>query len=612
MNLHPVCSRASARDPESVKDSPVQHSSSPPATKQSSSHTISTLNADIAEIAIPTLIALAADPIAGLVDTIYVGRLGSMQLAGVGIALSVFNTATRLLNTPLLSVANSAVAAAVGREQQRKQAQQGLGDAMQTHATASRARDAAGDGDTRSKVSESAVDSSGNSSSSLSSSLSSILNSSSITSSTSDSSRGGSDNGSLGASHSSTSSESKGRVPTAADASEPAVDEVSLVASSVLGVACIAGIVQATVLSLACGWAVTAWGAPDTSALHHHALDFLRIRALGSPITVLMFALQGIFRGLSDTRTPLAATLTSNIINCVLGLLFIFGLGMGVGGAALATVLAQALPCAYLLQQLNARHRVVLSAASMKQTLQLFGPTGYLIMRTTALAGTMALATSLAARAGPYHAACHQICFQVWLASSLLADSVAVAAQSLLGKVAGRHTHRPAPTTSGPPPQPTQPAGSSQADEAYAAEVVRRTCVFAGGLGLLLALALTLSGDSLPLLFTQDKQVVALMAGILPVVILTQPLNALAFVWDGVLFGYGGFKYAAVATAASALPAVAVMLASAKYSSSAEAQLLGVWLGLATVMTLRIVTIGSAYMLRIGPFRPWSMAESKH
>lgn len=179
----------------------------------------------------------------GLVDTIYVGRLGSMQLAGVGIALSVFNTATRLLNTPLLSVANSAVAAAVGREQQRKQAEQRLDDAIHEHAMASIAYDAASDADTRSKVSELAVNSSGNSTSSLNSSLNSSSNSSSISSSASDSSKGGSDNGSLGTSNNSTSSESSGRVLSAA-AAELAVDEVSLVASSVLGVACIAGIVQ--------------------------------------------------------------------------------------------------------------------------------------------------------------------------------------------------------------------------------------------------------------------------------------------------------------------------------------------------------------------------------
>jgi hypothetical protein len=32
------------------------------------------------------------------------------------------------------------------------------------------------------------------------------------------------------------------------------------------------------------------------------------------------------------------------------------------------------------------------------------------------------------------HAAAHQICFQLWLASSLLADALAVAAQSLLAR----------------------------------------------------------------------------------------------------------------------------------------------------------------------------------
>ena len=32
------------------------------------------------------------------------------------------------------------------------------------------------------------------------------------------------------------------------------------------------------------------------------------------------------------------------------------------------------------------------------------------------------------------HAAAHQICYQVWLASSLLADALAVAAQSLLAR----------------------------------------------------------------------------------------------------------------------------------------------------------------------------------
>ena len=55
-------------------------------------------------------------------------------------------------------------------------------------------------------------------------------------------------------------------------------------------------------------------------------------------------------------------------------------------------------------------------------------------MRTVAISGTFALATSLAARSDLAHAAAHQICLQLWLASSLLADSLAVAAQTLMAQ----------------------------------------------------------------------------------------------------------------------------------------------------------------------------------
>jgi hypothetical protein len=40
-------------------------------------------------------------------------------------------------------------------------------------------------------------------------------------------------------------------------------------------------------------------------------------------------------------------------------------------------------------------------------------PAGFLMMRTVAIHGTFAFATSLAARAGPTAAATHQVCLQV-------------------------------------------------------------------------------------------------------------------------------------------------------------------------------------------------------
>lgn len=56
---------------------------------------------------------------------------------------------------------------------------------------------------------------------------------------------------------------------------------------------------------------------------------------------------------------------------------------------------------------------------------------GLLVGRTVAVLTTTTLATSLAAREGPVHMAGFQICFEVWLAISLLTDALALAGQVL-------------------------------------------------------------------------------------------------------------------------------------------------------------------------------------
>ena len=81
--------------------------------------------------------------------------------------------------------------------------------------------------------------------------------------------------------------------------------------------------------------------------------------------------------------------------------------------------------------------------------------------------------------------------------------------------------------------------------------VARRTVSLAGLLGLGLAGVLAVVADPLPQLFNPSQGVMAAIRPIYPFVVLTQPLNALAFVWDGVLYGTGGFPYAATVRAAS-------------------------------------------------------------
>ena len=57
---------------------------------------------EILGLALPTLATLAADPIASLVSTAFIGRLGAAPLAAAGVALSIFGSVTKLLNVPLL------------------------------------------------------------------------------------------------------------------------------------------------------------------------------------------------------------------------------------------------------------------------------------------------------------------------------------------------------------------------------------------------------------------------------------------------------------------------------------------------------------------------------
>ena len=63
---------------------------------------------DIIGLALPALGALAADPLVSLIDTAFVGRLGTNALASLGVAVAVFGVFFALFNflaygtTPLL------------------------------------------------------------------------------------------------------------------------------------------------------------------------------------------------------------------------------------------------------------------------------------------------------------------------------------------------------------------------------------------------------------------------------------------------------------------------------------------------------------------------------
>lgn len=72
-----------------------------------------------------------------------------------------------------------------------------------------------------------------------------------------------------------------------------------------------------------------------------YARDFMHIILIGNVITHLYLGLNAMLRSLGSPIKAMIATIITVAINLILNPLFIFGLGLGIKGSALATVIAQ-------------------------------------------------------------------------------------------------------------------------------------------------------------------------------------------------------------------------------------------------------------------------------
>ncbi|CAL5428344.1 unnamed protein product [Camellia sinensis] len=61
-------------------------------------------------LSIPAIAGQAIEPLALLMETAYIGRMGPLELASAGVSISIFNIISKVFNIPLLSVATSFVA----------------------------------------------------------------------------------------------------------------------------------------------------------------------------------------------------------------------------------------------------------------------------------------------------------------------------------------------------------------------------------------------------------------------------------------------------------------------------------------------------------------------
>nr|XP_043609505.1 protein DETOXIFICATION 42-like isoform X2 [Erigeron canadensis] len=326
------------------------------------------LGIEIAKIALPAALALTADPIASLVDTAFIGQIGAVELAAVGVSIAVFNQVSRIAIFPLVSITTSFVAEedAVSNSSQENME-------MQDHTIKSENKKLLQHETTKSSESpdtESCV-----------------------------------------------TSYKKKQIPSA---------------SAALIIGTILGFLQAAFLILGAKPVLDFMGIKSDSPMLYPAQQYLKLRSLGAPAVLLSLAMQGVFRGFKDTKTPLYATVAGDLTNIILDPIFIFVFGLGVSGAAIAHVLSQYLISVILFWRLIEKIDLVPPNSKHLQFGRFLKNGFLLLMRVMAVTFCVTLAASMAARQGPTTMAAFQVCLQVWLATSLLADGLAVAGQAIL------------------------------------------------------------------------------------------------------------------------------------------------------------------------------------
>lgn len=331
--------------------------------------------------------------------------------------------------------------------------------------------------------------------------------------------------------------------------------------AAAMAIALVAGLVALGVGQLALRWMVTSV-MNASQEVAGPAIDYLRIRLFALPAVLLITAGHGVFRGYQDTRTPLVLSLALNVVNLVLDPILIFGAGLGIEGAAWATVVAQWLGAAGFIVVLAVRSGSLgleLANPSWSDVRSLLAVGGDLIVRSAALIGTLTYATAVAAGIGTVDVAAHHVAMQLWVFLALVVDALAIAAQALVGKYRG--------------------SGAGGAVVAVAARLVGMG-IYAGiGLGLIMAAGWSV----LPGLFSADTAVIGAVGGIYVFVVAMQPLNAVTFVWDGIAMGAQAFRLLAVTTVVAGMVAGGCLA----LTSALDLPLSAVWWSIVAMMVVR-------------------------
>ncbi len=276
--------------------------------------------------------------------------------------------------------------------------------------------------------------------------------------------------------------------------------------------------------------------APDENVMQL-VYSYCYICIWGAPASLGLFALNGWFVGMQNTKIPMLISITQNVVNILVSLLLVYCLKMKIEGVALGTLIAQwagfimgsfffikkssrviGVRCWVLAYRSNHQH----PSPNTQHPSSIFEPTAMkafftvnrdIFLRTLFLVSVNLYFVAAGAKDGDIILAVNTILMQFFILYSYFMDGFAYAAEALCGRFYG--------------------AG----DMTSLKETIRKVFYWSIGITAIYSVVYGIGGLDFLRLLTDEENVVAASEEYIFWAMLIPIAGMVAFVWDGVFIG---------------------------------------------------------------------------
>ncbi len=296
-------------------------------------------------------------------------------------------------------------------------------------------------------------------------------------------------------------------------------------------------------------------------------VSYYSIRVWGFPLTLLVFAIMGIFRGLQNTYWPMMIAIVGAVLNIILDFALVYGIPdllepLYLEGAAWASLISQAVMAIMALILLISKTNIKLipKFPIHPELGRLVVMSLNLFVRAVALNITLVLAVREAAALGDRYIGAHTIAINLWLFAAFFIDGYGAAGNIMGGRLLGAK------------------------DYTNLWKLAKKIILYGTVVSILLMGIGFILYRPLGQLFSNETLVLDTFYSIFYIVIIALPINTVAFVFDGLFKGLGEMKYLRNVLLTATFLGFIPMLLLGKYLGLG---LHGIWIAITLWMVVR-------------------------